>query len=65
MVQLHRKEKQEYMWNGKKVTEAMLSPDEEVSSKRWEYWEQKPNSYIIFKDLLKRCTAQVLFLLYY
>ncbi|PON35026.1 Octamer-binding transcription factor [Parasponia andersonii] len=50
------KDKQD-MWNGKKVIMRESSLCSEVSSKRWEYWEQKPNSYIIFKDLLKRCTA--------
>ncbi|KAE7995403.1 hypothetical protein FH972_000206 [Carpinus fangiana] len=42
-------EKQE-MWIAKKLTESL--PSQEIISKAW---EQKPDSYIIFKDLLKNC----------
>ncbi|XP_062088535.1 probable transcription factor KAN4 [Humulus lupulus] len=50
------KDKQD-MWSGKKVMMRDPSLCSQVPNKRWEYWEKKPNSYIIFKDLLKRCTA--------
>lgn len=47
--------KKQDMWNvEKKVREPLSS---EVQSERRKYWEQKPSSYIIFKNLLKRCTA--------
>ncbi|KAM6585705.1 hypothetical protein CsatB_012707 [Cannabis sativa] len=61
---LHQWKDKEDMWNnnnGKKVMmrdPSLLCCQVSSSNKRWEYWEQnKPNSYIIFKDLLKRCTA--------
>jgi hypothetical protein len=50
-----RVEKQE-MWMSKKVTESL--PCQGIIKKAW---EQKSNSYIIFKELLKSCaTDQVL-----
>jgi hypothetical protein len=50
-----RVEKQE-MWMAKKVTESL--PCQDIIKKAW---EQKPNSYIIFKELLKSyATDQVL-----
>ncbi|KAB1221815.1 hypothetical protein CJ030_MR2G025899 [Morella rubra] len=45
-------DKQE-MWINKKATEPL--PYQEIESKAW---AQKPNSYIIFKDLLTSCATQ-------
>ncbi|KAH8512272.1 hypothetical protein H0E87_009483 [Populus deltoides] len=42
----------EGLWIGKKVNEPFLH--EEKTSKEW---EQKPDNYIIFKDLLKSCNG--------
>jgi hypothetical protein len=44
----------EGLWIGKKVNEPFLH--EEKTSKEW---EQKPDNYIIFKDLLKSCNGTV------
>ncbi|CAK7351383.1 unnamed protein product [Dovyalis caffra] len=48
-----RKEKKG-LWLGKRVSEPFLY--EEITSKGC--WEQKPDSYIIFKDLLKSCNSK-------
>jgi hypothetical protein len=47
------------MWIAKKVTESL--PCQEIISKAW---EQKPDSCIIFKDLLKNCAIDQVFSLF-